>query len=229
MPSAAIFIPVYNEGEILSESIVHLMSCLDSYLSGYEIIIVSNGSTDSTVKIGEGLAAAHPEITFSHTNERGVGHAFRRGVSLARADKIITVDIDLTTNADFIPRACELLDSCDIVIGSKKRGRQKRSVVRIIGSGLFILSAKALLGLPYGDYSIGAKAYRKGMALKYLDRSDHGSSYVVDIIYGAWRDGARIVEVPVWCTDTRKSHFNLVHEGVYRFYRLFKLWFRARH
>jgi len=229
MPSVAIFIPVYNEEKILSESIMHLMSHLDENLPGYEIVVVSNGSTDSTVKIGEKLAAVHSEITFSHMNERGVGHAFRQGVLLARAGKIITVDIDLTTNTDFIPHACRLLDACDIVIGSKKRGIQKRSAIRIMGSGLFILSAKALLGLPYGDYSIGAKAYRKGTVLKYLDSVDDGSSYVFDIIYRSWRDGAKIIEVPIRCSDARQSHFNLIHEGAYRFYRLFKLWFRARH
>ncbi|MDD5722284.1 MAG: glycosyltransferase family 2 protein [Syntrophales bacterium] len=225
MPSVAIFVPVYNEEKILSENVVHLMSYLDGVLPGYEIIIVSNGSTDSTVEIGEKLATAYPEITFSHTHERGVGHAFRRGVSLARADRIIAIDADLTTDADFIPRACKLLDTYDIVIGSKKRGIQERSAVRIMGSDLFILFARVLLGLPYGDYSIGAKAYRREVIMRYLDCVGGGSSYVIDIIYRSWRDRARIIEAPVRCSDTRKSHFNLVHEGIYRFYRLFGLWF----
>ncbi len=229
MPSLAIFIPVYNEEKILSENVATLMSRLGDNLSGYEIVIVSNGSTDSTAEIGERLAVAHPEITFSHTYTKGVGHAFRRGVSLARADRIIAIDADLTTDTDFIPRACRLLDTYDIVIGSKKRGVQKRSAVRIMGSGLFILSVRTLLGLPYGDYSIGAKAYRRGVILKYLNHVDYGSSYVLDIIYRSWRDGAKIIEVPVRCSDARKSHFNLVREGIYRFCRLFRLWFKKRH
>ena len=229
MPSVSIFIPAYNEEGILSENVMNLMSRLDDDLPGYEIVIVSNGSTDSTVKIGEKLAAAHPEIIFSYTHKRGVGHAFRRGLSLARAERIITVDIDLTTDTDFIPRAFKLLDEFDIVIGSKREGAQERSGVRIMGSGLFILSARALLGLPYGDYSIGAKACRKGEILKYLDHIDSGSSYVLDIVYRSWRDGARIIEVPVRCSDTRKSHFNLIREGIYRLYRLFRLWFGKRH
>lgn len=224
MPSATIFIPVYNEEDILSENVVRLMSYLDGVLPGYEIVIISNGSGDSTVKIGEGLAAAYPKVIFSHTDGRGVGHALRRGVSLASAEKVITVDADLTTETDFIPRASQLLDACDVVIGSKKRGTQERSMTRIIGSGLFIISVRTLLGLPYGDYSIGAKAYRKEVILKYLDHVDHGSSYVLEIIYRAWRDGAQIIEVPIQCSDTRQSHFNLLHEGVYRLYRLLRLW-----
>jgi len=228
MPSVAIFIPVYNEEEILSENVRLLMSCLSDVLPEYEIVIVSNGSMDSTVQIGKELAAAHPEISFYHTKKRGVGHAFRKGVLLTKADRIITVDIDLTTNTDFIPRACKLLDTYDIVIGSKKRGRQERSAVRIMGSALFILSVRVLLGLPYGDYSIGAKAYRKETVLQYLDYIDDGSSYVIDIIHRSWRNGAKIIEMSVRCSDTRQSHFNLVHEMAHRFYNLLNLWFKTR-
>jgi hypothetical protein len=84
-----------------------------------------------------------------------------------------------------------------------------------------------LLGLPYVDYSIGAKAYRKEAILRYLNTIDHGSSYVIEIIYRAWRNRTKIIEIPVWCEDTRGSKFNLLHEGVYRFSNLFKLWFKG--
>jgi EPS-associated MarR family transcriptional regulator len=56
-----------------------------------------------------------------------------------------------------------------------------------------------LLGLPYVDYSIGAKAYRKEAILRYLNTIDHGSSYVIEIIYRAWRNRTKIIEIPVWC------------------------------
>ena len=105
IPSVALIVPVYNEGKILSDSTRRLMSYLDTVLPGSEIIIVSNGSTDETVEIGEQLAAVYPTITFSRTDKRGVGYAFRLGMSLTEAEKIIAVDVDLTTDLDFIPRA----------------------------------------------------------------------------------------------------------------------------
>ena len=225
MLPATIFIPVYNEEDILFKNIERLVSYLGRYFPLYEIMIGSNGSTDSTVKIGEKLQNSYPEVTFFHISEKGVGRAFKKGVSLAAWDRIITVDADLTTDLDFIPRAGRLLDDYDIVVGSKKTGYQKRSAVRLLGSSLFILFVRMLLGLPYVDYSIGAKAYRKKTILKYLNAIDHGSSYVIEIIYKAWRNKAKIIEIPVWCEDARKSKFNLLPEGVYRFSNLFKLWF----
>ncbi len=224
MPSVAIFIPVYNEEKILARNLESLISDLDGFMSSYQIIVISNGSTDSTPQIGRGLAAAYPQVIFDHINERGVGHAFRKGLSLTAAEKIITVDADLTTERGFINQASALLDKYDIVIGSKNMGGQERSSIRITGSNLFIRSAEFLLGLPYGDYSIGAKAYRRTTIARYLGLIGGGSSYVIDIIYKAWGNNANIIEVPVRCRDKRKSHFNLAHEGVYRFYRLFRLW-----
>jgi len=229
MSPVAVFIPVYNEEKILPDTVARLMDYLDGIPFEYTIVIVSNGSTDSTVKTGESLAARfRNKIIFSHTSERGAGHAFRRGVSLTGADRIVTVDADLTTGLDFIPRAIGLLERYDIVVGSKTMGTQNRPPVRVIGSCLFIALVRALLGLPYGDYSIGGKAFRKDTVMKYLGSADGGSSYVLDIIYRAWRDGAQIIETPVQCDDTRKSRFNLIHEGIYRLRRLFRLRFCKR-
>lgn len=229
MSPVAVFIPVYNEENILPDTVARLMDYLDGVPFEYTIVIVSNGSTDSTVKTGEALAARfRNKIIFSHTRERGAGHAFRQGVSLTGADRIVTVDADLTTGLDFIPRAIGLLERYDIVVGSKALGSQSRPPVRIIGSLLFIALVRALLGLPYGDYSIGGKAFRRETVKKYLDSADGGSSYVLDIIYRAWRDGGRIIETPVQCDDTRKSRFNLIHEGIYRLRRLFRLRFCKR-
>ena len=224
MPPVAVIIPVYNEEELLADNVRRLMTYLDGILPGYEIVIVSNGSTDATVEIGGQLAAMYPVITFSHTDKRGVGRAFRRGMSLTEAEKIITVDIDLTTELDFIPRACAFLDRYDVVIGSKQMGSQERSMIRIAGSFLYTLSLKTLVRLPFGDYSIGAKGYRRNTAAPYLDRSEAGSAYVIDIIYRAWHDGARITEIPVRCRDTRDSRFSIAHEGIYRFSHLVRLW-----
>lgn len=228
MHPVAVIVPVYNEERILSDNIRRLVSYLDGVLPGYEIIIGSNGSTDGTVVIGEQLAAAYPAITFSHTDKRGVGYAFGLGLSLTEAEKIITADVDLTTDPDFIPRAYALLDEYDIVIGSKLTGSQRRSAVRIAGSTLYTRSVNRLLGLPFGDYSIGAKGYRRDIVMEHFDPDESGSSYVVDIIYRSWHEGTRIAEIPVGCSDVRGSHFNLIHEGICRFYRLVRLWWGER-
>jgi len=221
-----VFVPVYNEENILKENVERLAAYLDKNWPDYEILIASNGSTDGTVPICEALHRHNPRVAYFHLPEKGVGAAFEEGLKRAACDRIVTVDADLTTDMDFIPRAAQLLDDYEIVVGSKKNGHQKRSVIRIAGSGSFIFCVRRLLGLPYVDYSIGSKAYQRSTIIRYAEHIDYGSSYVIEIIYRAWRHGCSIIEIPVFCEDTRESKFNLLHEGVYRFSNLFRLWIK---
>lgn len=224
MKPVTIFIPVYNEEDIIAENTQKLISFLDNLATTYQIIIGSNGSTDRTKQLGEELQHRYKSITFFHINRIGVGTAFKKGIGLSSYEHIISIDIDLSFDLDFMKHAIELLDSFDIIIGSKKMGRQKRSFIRRAGSYTFIVFARTLLGLSFEDYSIGAKAYKRHVVENYLNKVNHGTSYVLDVIYHAHKDGYRIKEIPVGCNDMRKSKFNLLHEGIYRFKNLFRLW-----
>jgi glycosyltransferase involved in cell wall biosynthesis len=222
----SVFIPVYNEESILVSNTERLVAHLDRYGADYEIIIGSNGSNDRTHSLGVMLSGNYPQVSFFHMEEKGVGDAFKRGVQMARYDRIVSLDMDLAINLGFIEEALDSLEANhDIVIGSKKMGHERRTVFRRLGSDLFILTARILLGLPFEDYSIGAKAYKRGLLLHYFDKIDRGTSYVLEIIYLAFHEKRRLIEIPVLCEDYRQSKFNIIHEGLYRFYRLFKLWY----
>ena len=228
MPSNAgmtIFIPVFNEETLLVPNVEKLVHFLDGLATPYEIILISNGSTDNTVGKGKALADRNPKIRFFHIDRKGVGAAFREGVRRAAFDRIITVDMDLSIRLDFIAEAFQLLKEYDMVIGSKITGSQKRPWMRKTASECFIILAKFLLNIDYHDYSIAAKGYRKEIVKRYLPFIDDQTFYVVEMVYRACREKRRLTEVPVTCVDLRESRFNLIHEGCYKFGNLFLLWF----
>jgi len=224
----SVIVPVYNEEELLVPNTERLLGYLEALGAPYEVIIASNGSTDRTVELGEELARAHRQVRFFHLPHKGVGAAFRGAVQRAGAEKLVSVDMDLSVEMRFIDIALEKLESFDIVVGSKQAGGQKRSLVRKLGSDTFIKLTRVLLGLPFSDYSMAAKAYRRGTVLPYLPLITGDSSYVIDIIFLATRDGAKAIEIPVRCEDWRPSRFSLVREGVWRFAHLFALRLRRR-
>ncbi len=225
----SVFIPVYNEQDILIPNAERLIKYLERYGVDYEIIIGSNGSKDRTPALGDILADKYPQVEFFHIKEKGVGNAFRRGVQMAQYDRIVSLDMDLSINLGFIEEALLLLNADnDIIVGSKKMGHERRSIFRRLGSDLFILTARILLGLPFEDYSIGAKAYKRDLILEYLAGIDRGTSYVLNIICLAFEDKRRVIEIPVRCEDYRQSRFNIIYEGFYRFFNLFKLWYVER-
>jgi len=222
-------IPVYNEEAVLVANTERLLAHLDGLGREYEVLIVSNGSDDSTTTLGVDLSRRFRRVTFFHLPQRGVGLAFREFLERARHPLLVSADMDLSVDLSFIREALELLERYDIVVGSKKLGHQKRSWLRKLGSDTFLRIAKLLLGMTYDDYSIAAKAYRLASIRRFADRINEGSSYVLELCFLTQRSGGKVIQIPVSCEDWRVSKFNLVHEALYKYSHLFRLWMRNGH
>ncbi|MBI4457160.1 MAG: glycosyltransferase family 2 protein [Acidobacteria bacterium] len=221
-----IAIPVFNEESILLDNISRLCRYVKS-LGDYEILIGSNGSTDRTSELAHNLATVNPRIRAFEIPERKVGRIFRIFLEQARSDLLISLDMDLSTELEFIPRALELLKEHDMVIGSKKMGVQSRSLIRKMGSSLYIYCARNLLHLAAEDYSMGGKAYRVALFKNFLSALGNDTTYVVNCIYLAQLHKARIVEIPVSCQDFRQSKFNLAREAYDKYSHL--IWLCWQH
>ena len=205
-----------------------LLHFLDGLGRDYEVIIGSNGSTDSTTALGVDLSRRFKPVTFCHVPQRGVGLAFREFVRRARHPFLVSLDMDLSVDLSFVPTALDLLETHDIVVGSKKLGNQNRSLFRRLGSEFFLKAVRLLLGITYEDYSLAAKAFRVATLRRFIDRINIGSSYVLEICFLTHRAGGRVVQVPVSCEDWRASKFNLLNEALYKYRHLVGLWLRYR-
>ncbi|MEM7827007.1 MAG: glycosyltransferase [Candidatus Aenigmatarchaeota archaeon] len=226
----SVIIPVFNEEKIIEKNTIKLIRFLNKLKENYEIIIVSNGSTDKTVDKGKRLEKKYSKkVRFFHLDKRGVGLAFRHAITHALYNNLISMDMDLSTELDFIPNCLKLLNSnYSMIIGSKNVGKQQRSFLRRFISNSFIFLVRSLLKITFMDYSIGAKGYKRNRILRYINFIDNGSSYVVSLAYMIKKDGLKIIEIPTNCLDKRKSKFNLIHEIFYRFKSLVIFWFRVR-
>ena len=74
-----IFIPVYNEEDLLVKNTMHLLAFLDSLDLPYEVIIGSNGSNDGTVRLAEALRRQYDSVRFFHLASRGGGTGLQGG------------------------------------------------------------------------------------------------------------------------------------------------------
>ncbi len=227
MPEFAVFIPVLDEAALLRPHCQRLVEHLQAITPEFELIIASNGSTDATPELGAELSAQEPRLRFFHLPQRGPGRALDRALELITAPKLITLDLDLSTELEFVDQALDLLERHAVVVGSKQQGRQERVWWRVLGSGVYILCARRFLGLPYQDYSLGAKGFRTDWLRANRQAIDWNTAYVANLIYCAHRQGQAVSEVPVVCHDTRRSRFRLLHEGFYRFAWLGRLWWQC--
>lgn len=224
----SILIPVYNEEALLEASVLKVHSYLEQRKLEHEIIVTSNGSTDQTVAIGARLQQAQPWFRFFSLPERSVGQAFRNGVVQAKGDFIVCLDIDLSSELTFLEYSSELLRHADMLVGSKTMGHQRRSLARVIGSQLYILCTFALFDLTISDYSMGAKAFRREAALPALEHLDDWTGYMFELCLYLQNHGKKIIQIGIDCDDRRKSRFNLLHEGIYRYRHLLQCWRKSR-
>ena len=89
-------VPVYNEEKLLRESVRKIQQVLSQF-PGSEILLLENGSTDGSkaiVRELEDLTSALPTRSFI-LGEKGLGHAYRRGVQEAKAQVIVFGAADL--------------------------------------------------------------------------------------------------------------------------------------
>ncbi len=224
MTGISLFVPVLNEEAILEKNARVLLDYLAGTGRPHELVIISNGSTDGTEEIGRRMSDSVPNFVFDHMDERGPGGALKRGIDLFRHDHVIAMDMDLSVASDFISAADRALDTHALVLGSKQAGHQNRSLIRRTGSALFIGTSILLLGLPYRDYSIGAKGYRLDFLAAHRHLIDRETGYVLPLAYAAQSEKKGVVEIPIECVDLRASRFNLPYEAVYRFGHLARFW-----
>jgi glycosyltransferase involved in cell wall biosynthesis len=87
----SIIIPVYNAEDYLSR-------CLDSILvqdmNSYEVILVDDGSTDSSALICDRYSATDPRFRTIHKPNGGVSSARNAGLNLAKGEYVMFVDSD---------------------------------------------------------------------------------------------------------------------------------------
>lgn len=224
----SVLIPAYNEEALLESSVRTVHDYLEQRSIAHEILVTSNGSTDQTEAIGRRLEQAHDWFHFFALPERSVGRAFRNGAGHARGEFLVCLDADLSSELVFLEYASELLKHADVLVGSKTMGRQRRSFARVVGSQLYILCSYALFNLTISDYSMGAKAFRREAVLPALPHIDDWTGYVFEICLYLQRHGKKVLQIGIDCEDRRKSRFSLLHEGMYRYFHLFRCWQKSR-
>jgi glycosyltransferase involved in cell wall biosynthesis len=125
----SILIAAYNEEETLRICVEAVLAvALPGHLTR-ELVIVDDGSRDSTWSIAQELAAEYPEIRiFQQPENRGKGAAIRRAISEMTGDLAIFQDADLEYDPRDFPRLLRpiLEGRADVVFGSRFSGEERK-------------------------------------------------------------------------------------------------------
>lgn len=111
-PRVSIICPAFNEAAGIAGAVTLLKQCLDSLPYPAEVLLVNDGSTDTTVSIAQAAIAGDPRFRIlSHVVNFGRGRAMRTGFAEARGEIIVTTEGDLSWGKDVVGRMVEKLDA----------------------------------------------------------------------------------------------------------------------
>ena len=112
-PIISVIVPVYNAERYLCECIESILS--QSY-TAFELILVDDGSTDSSASICDEYSSKDERVVTLHGENRGVSAARKRGYIEARGKYICFVDADDTISSDYLNWCKVSLDNEDVDI-----------------------------------------------------------------------------------------------------------------
>jgi dolichol-phosphate mannosyltransferase len=229
-----IVVPTYNERENLPA----LMRRLQSLPVPVDVLVVDDNSPDGTGKMADEMAAANPAIHVLHRKEKaGLGRAYIAGFKWALEQGyqcVFELDGDLSHNPDDIPMFLEAAKSADLVLGSRYLNG-----IRIINwplSRLMLSKGAAkyvqiVTGMPFTDPTGGYKCFhRRALEAINLDTvNSNGYSFQIEMTHRLWRQGLKVVEVPIIFTDRfqgrSKMSGHIIREALMMVWRL---WFQNK-
>lgn len=203
-PDLSIIIPAYNEAERIGSTLEAISSNMDSRNVDYEIIVVSDGSTDGTENIVRNRADADKRIRLvGYSPNRGKGYAVRTGMLEARADDVLFSDADLATPIEYLQKLQRVArDGCDVVIGSRALKDSTitgwRPWYREFSGKVFNLIIRLLAVPGIRDTQCGFKYFKNNSAAKIFSAALlDGFGFDVETLYLARKFGLRVGEIAV--------------------------------
>lgn len=165
----SIIIPVYNEEKRIKDSVDTIFNFLDKRKEKYEVIVVNDGSVDSTKSMLIDLQKKYLLRIIDHPCNMGKGAAIKTGVKNSQGEIILFTDIDLSVPIEFLGTYLERLDkNTDIVIGTRAAKESmveiRQSFLRESLGELFTYLANFILDVGVSDFTCGFKMFRKQAA-----------------------------------------------------------------
>jgi dolichyl-phosphate beta-glucosyltransferase len=219
----SIIVPAHNEAARILPYLQSIASYMQDRGQAYEILVIDDGSTDTTASVVETAAASIPEIQLLRAPlRRGKGAAVRRGMQAAVGQLQLFADADGATPIQELARLEEAMaNGADVAIGSRSLASRlpdyavRARWYRTILSNLFnsLIQQKGLRGIT--DTQCGFKLFRQSVAADLFGVSSiDGYGFDLELLYVAQQRGYRVAEIPVNWSHQPGSKFRIVRDGI---------------
>jgi len=161
-PDISVVIPAKDESESLPELCAWIERVMQENSFSYEVIIIDDGSQDTSWEVIMELSALNPCIKGIRFNRNyGKSAALHTGFRASKGDVVITMDADMQDSPDEIPDLYRMIkqEKYDLVSGWKKK--RYDPITKTLPTKLFNAVARGISGLKLHDFNCGLKAYNQ--------------------------------------------------------------------
>ena len=205
MTRLTVVIPAYNEGSRLPATLRQILDYLGNRRSAFEIVVVDDGSRDGTAQLAEGLLRplGNRGRVFRHETNAGKGASVRRGMLVARGERVLFSDADLSTPIEEVEKLEAALGAgAQIAIGSRAIDRtlveRRQNAVREASGRVFNWLVRSIAVGGIRDTQCGFKLFtREVLEPIFSQQRLDGFGFDIELLAIAQRLGFPIAEVPV--------------------------------
>ena len=209
----SIVIPAFREEHKVRHDVEAAAAFLTRHNLIGEIIVVDDGSPDSTASEAEAASVPLGVVrrVIRYTPNRGKGHAVRTGMAAATGDYVMFADVGLCVPFENALRGIDLIKggACEVAHGSRKMPesvlRRPQRLYRRLLSWTFRRIVGLFMGVPgrFTDTQCGFKVYRGDVGRRLFGECfSDGFMLDVEVLLRALGHGYRVAEFPVeWRCD----------------------------
>ncbi|RLI04609.1 glycosyltransferase family 2 protein [Candidatus Bathyarchaeota archaeon] len=201
-PKVSVILPAYNEEDRISLTLQGLNRSLTEVGLPYEVIIVNDGSNDSTyeVAVREAENYGGKVKVVGYGKNMGKGYALKTGFTYATGEIVIFMDSDMEITPNQLIHYVKALNYGDVVIASKRHPQSyvEMPLLRKFLSCCFNLLVKLFTGLRLSDTQAGLKAVKRRALEKIFPKlTVKRFAFDVEFLVVADLCGLKIIELPV--------------------------------
>jgi dolichyl-phosphate beta-glucosyltransferase len=219
-PTYSIVIPAYNESARIDATLREVVECVRVQGWDAEVIVVNDGSTDSTARQVLRFAEKAPEIRMlENPGNRGKGYSVRSGLLQARGEIVMFTDADLSAPIAEAERLfAAIRNGADIAIGSRwlDRSRQvhRQPLYRQFFGRCFNLVTRTVMGLRFHDTQCGFKAFTRAAAQTVFQlQTIEGWGFDPEILFISSKRHLRVEEVSVTWGHDERTRISYLRDG----------------